>query len=467
MARGGEDADGRLTGENGHPNAFRLGESMRRQSIETWAKSRLVLGAVAVLILNTACAGSDDALGGWDGVERDSAGITIVENFGTPLWGDEPLWTFHEVLRIGTADGDPDYQFGSISAIGLLSDRRIVVADRLGHHLRYYAADGTYQMTVGTPGEGPGEFGSGFLGLMVAPGDTVVVIDARNGQAHAIAPDGSWQGSFSTLPHDGFRFADFDYDPPEMIATIHAPLASPTAAPGDTMNVILERDIRGAVLDTLGWVPSSQATSVQGDTRLRHYYRGFPDGSLCGGGVWIGRSDEYALTWYARGVRPVRRLTLRRERLALDERDQAMLREWVDEVLKERGVPSGRAAEIRSRIRFEDHYPAFRRLNCGPEGTLLVQRVRPLREIDAAERTLLRTGPTSPRPPGTPEWDVFDRNGRLLGSIVASWDGEWMAARFVRDAATGVWYVYGVERDELDVDHVVGWRIEGRMPADD
>jgi hypothetical protein len=40
-----------------------------------------------------------------------------------------------------------------------------------------------------------------------------------------------------------------------------------------------------------------------------------------------------------------------------------------------------------------------------------------------------------------------------------------MAARFVRDAATGVWYVYGVERDELDVDHVVGWRIEGRMPS--
>jgi hypothetical protein len=416
----------------------------------------------AALVAFGAC-GGDGTAGGWDGVERDSAGITIVENFGTPLWGEEPLWTFHEVLRIGTAEGDPDYQFGSISAIGVLSDRRIVVADRLGHHLRYYSADGTYLMTVGTPGEGPGEFGSGFLGLMVAPGDTVLVIDAGNSQAHAIAPDGSWQGSFSLLPRDGFRFADFDTDLAGTIATVHAPLS--TDEPGDTMNVILQRDIRGAVLDTLGWVPSSRATSVQGDTRLRHYYRGFPSSTLCSGGNWVGRSEAYTLTWYAPGGRPARRLTLRRERLALDERDQAMLREWVDEVLKEQGVPSGRAAEIRSRIRFEDHYPAFRRLNCGPEETVLVQRVRPLREIDAAERVLLRAGPRSPRPPGEPEWDVFDRNGRWLGSIVASWDGEWMAARFVRDAATGVWYVYGVERDELDVDHVVGWRIEGRMPS--
>jgi len=421
--------------------------------------------ALAALALVFACTGGDGAVAGWDGAERDSAGIVVVENYGTPLWGDADLWTFEEVVRIGTADGDPDYQFGSISALAVLSDRRVVVADQLGHHLRFFSADGNYEMTVGKAGEGPGEFGSGFLGLMVARGDTLVVVDGRNAQAHAIAPDGSYQGSFSILPQDGFRFINFDGDSRNRIVTVHTPLSLPTDAPGDTMDVMRERDIRGAVLDTVGWVPSSRAASVQGDTRLRHFYRGVPDGTLCNGGNWSGRSDEFVLAWHAPDDRPDRRMTVRRERLTLDGRDEAALLARLDEDLQERQVPPARAADIKSRIRFEDRYPAFRRMVCGPAETLLVQRVRPLRDIGVAEWSTTLGSTTSSRPPGSPQWDVFDPDGRLLGSITAVWDGVYRAPRFVQDAGTGTWYVYDVMRDELDVEYVVGWRVDGRMPS--
>ncbi|NIM50565.1 MAG: hypothetical protein GTO22_15160, partial [Gemmatimonadales bacterium] len=77
-----------------------------------------------------------------------------------------------------------------------------------------------------------------------------------------------------------------------------------------------------------------------------------------------------------------------------------------DATLKENGVPAERAAEIVSRIRFGDYYPPFSNFNYGPAGTLLVQRVRPVRDLDAEEQKEIRL--SLQVPPGTSEWDVLD-----------------------------------------------------------
>jgi hypothetical protein len=60
--------------------------------------------AVAV----TACAGGD---GAWTGTVRDSAGITIVSNTDDGVWTASDRWRVEEDLRIGAAEGDPEYQF--------------------------------------------------------------------------------------------------------------------------------------------------------------------------------------------------------------------------------------------------------------------------------------------------------------------------------------------------------------------
>ena len=74
-----------------------------------------------------ACSGGDSA--DWAGTVTDSAGITIVQNPAEGVWNTNSGWGVEEQLRIGTADGDPDYMFGSIAGIAVSSDRSIYVLD--------------------------------------------------------------------------------------------------------------------------------------------------------------------------------------------------------------------------------------------------------------------------------------------------------------------------------------------------
>jgi hypothetical protein len=424
---------------------------------------------MSALTWGSACVGGDDVLSGWDGAERDTAGITIVENFGTPLWGEEPLWTFHEVLRIGTADGDPDYQFGRITGLAILSNRGVVVADQLAHNVRYFSPDGTLERSVGRQGSGPGEFGSRALYLARMKGDTILVIDNGNNRAvHVFAPDGTQLPGFSLAPRDGYRTSDFDTDPSGRLAVGWEAIVRPDVPLADTLTHIVEIDVRGEVIDTLGRLPSMQSAVIEGNARLQYYYRGKVGYDFCGGGVWIGSSDEYRMTWFGPSGAPERVMSLERDRVPLDGRDEAVMMAWYDELLQERQVPQGRAAEIKSRVRFERVYPVYRRYICGPENALLVQRFVPLRDIEPTkENNPLRVGPnTAGRPPASDVWDVFDADGRYLGVVSPPWDQIWRAGQFVR-APDGGWYMYAVMQDELDVEYVVAWRVEGRMPETD
>ena len=94
-----------------------------RRSVATVLAGSAVVCVLAFL----ACRGDSSPTNEWDGVVRDSAGVQIVENFGMPLWPGGPGWEFTEVLRIGALDGPPEYQFGNITGIQVLSDGRIVI----------------------------------------------------------------------------------------------------------------------------------------------------------------------------------------------------------------------------------------------------------------------------------------------------------------------------------------------------
>jgi hypothetical protein len=428
----------------------------------------LLLSSLIAMVLG-GCSGGDDPLSGWDGVERDSAGITIVENFGTPLWGDEPLWTFHEVLRIGTADGDPDYQFGSITGLAILSDLRVVVADRLAHNVRFFSAEGVFEQAVGREGDGPGELGSGAIMLARMPGDTVLVMEGPSREVHVMAPDGTFIGDFSLAPQEGYRTTDFDISSSGRFVARWEPVLRPDVPTAEMPTVIIEYDTHGTVVDTVGVMPSIQTATREGGATLRYYYRGEVEFDLCAGGIWIAGSDDFRLGWYKASPRiPERVVTLQRERLALDGRDEAVMMAWYNALFQERQVPQGRATEIKSRVRFESSYPAFRRYVCGPASTLMVQQFHPLRDIEpTAENNPLRIGfNVARRPPPSDTWDVFDASGRYLGVVNPPWDQVWRGGFFVQ-APDGGWYMYAVMQDELDLEYVVAWRVEGRMPAAD
>jgi len=338
------------------------------------------------------------------------------------------------------------------------------VADALGHHLRFFSPSGVHERTVGRQGQGPGEFGAGALAPRVGPGDTLVVIDRANQQAHVIAPDGTWVESYSTAPRSGYRLGlSRDAPPTGRLLTYHMPLFQSDGTLTDSMDIVLERDVHGAILDTVVRVPTYLVTPRPGQEAP--FYADLVDIALCEDGVVLGRNHRFRAVWYGSGGAVRRVVTLARKRLPLTKDDQSVMRGRYDQVLRERRVPAARAAQIRDNVPFHDAYPAYSQFTCGPAGTLIVQRVRPLSRLNAVERRQIRLD--LGRPPGSLEWDVFDSAGRYLG-VVELPGTEWVATvpnpRFMQDRATGVWYMYAVWADELDVQYVLGWRIDGPMP---
>jgi len=380
---------------------------------------------------------------------RDSAGIEIVENFGEPLWRPGEEWRLVEDMRIGVHEGPPEYQFGRITGFVELSDGRIVVADGMAPEIRFFTAEGEYLYSLGKEGNGPKEFGQGWLGILRGQGDTLLVSDPRNQQAHKVAPDGTWLLSFSVRPEGGWRSAGWDDDPSGLVVSFFEPLQQPDQPIPDTMSMVVVRNLDGTLGDTIGRVPMSRNFRFAGDSPEFSYYAPLPDVDLrWDGGLITGRSDTYELTWIDAKGRIERIVRLHRDRIPFSGEDQAILMARFDELLANR--PPERRQQIRNAIRFTDTYPYYRRFMNGPNGTLWLRRIRPIRDMSPEEIELLDNN-RSPRP--GPGFDVFDDRGRYLGIVEAPL--ELPIGRLIGNR------LFGIMKDELDVEYLQIWRIEG------
>lgn len=403
-------------------------------------------------ILLAGCATETESASRWDGEVRDSAGIEIVDNFGAPLWRPGEEWRLVPDLRIGAMDGPPEYQFGRITGFVELSDGRLAIMDGMAPEVRFFTPEGEHLYSVGKEGKGPMEFGKGWLDLLRGRGDTILVVDPRNQQVHRLSPDGAWQSSFSIRPEAGWRAAGWDTSPSGLILTRFAPLQLPDAPPVDTIDVTVVRNLDGTLGDTLGRVPTSRDLEfVDGEPRIRRF-AGRTDFDLRWDdrGLITGRSDRYELTWHDPHGIPERVVRLRREPVPFTEGEQATLLARYEESMKERNAPPERIRQFREALEFEPYYPYYRRFMNGPRGTVWLRRVKPISDMTTEEIEALTTSP-SVRP--APGFDVFDARGRYLG--VVEIPDEMPGSLLIGDR------LFGIVRDELDVEYVQIYRIEG------
>jgi hypothetical protein len=411
--------------------------------------------AFAAAIVTYGCAESQSAVE-WDGTIRDSAGVTIVENYGAPLWREGEAWKLREIVRIGTVEGEPEYQFGRITNMTPMSDGRIVVADAMAHKVQFYSPQGVHLRSVGKTGSGPREFGEGTLVVLRSYGDTLLVGDYRNMQAHRLAPNGDWLGSFSTRPESGYRVSNWDSAPSGLVVNIVTPLQTPDTPASDTLDVVVVRNLDGSPGDTLGYVPTSREFRFVGENPEWRRYPGVPDFDLrWDGGLVTGRSDSYRLYWQDQEGELERIVTLHRERMPFTDSDRSVFMDRLDKQLEEWNMPPDREAEIRDMLVLEDQYPYYRRFMCGPRGSLWLQRVSPLSQMSKEERESFSVGGLVP---GLPSWDVFDGEGRYLGVVDIPLD---MGYILLLDDL-----VLGVYEDDLDVQHVVVLEIDGLPPPE-
>ena len=412
-----------------------------REALEPLTRM-MVVAAVAVVSAVAAGCASDGPSGGRLAMERDSAGVVIVENEGPGAWGDA-AWRVEEAHVLAGDDGRPETQFGYVADVAVDADT-LYVLDQQAQQVRVFGPDGGLLRTVGRAGEGPGEL-STFATSVLLRGDTLLVADWGRGRLHRFRRDGTFVDA-TLFPGAGGRSwwrvaggGDLYYraleritdetgqwrgrdrllrvtpawDAPDTVLTFDYPQTDVGARGAPKVPVVVNAPTWDVLPDgRVVW------TTLE-DARVRIHG---PDGAL----RRIVASDR----WTSNPP-------------TLAERDRLL------DLLRERLTMLGGAASLVER--FEVPYPAvmpvLSTVRAGPAGTIWVQRV----DGAADAHPMAINTPDPPTGWGGARWDVLDGNGAYLGTVTLS--PRTRVTRVLDDR------VVGVRWDELDREEVVVWRL--------
>ncbi len=379
---------------------------------------------------------------------RDSAGIEIVEHpagFEAAL----PRWTATELVTdIGSGEG-PGQELVQVRGATRLSDGRIVVADGGSSELRFYDSAGTYLLTAGRKGNGPGEFA--FLAwLQRLGGDTLAVLDAQLRRVSLVAPTGIFVRSISVSRRqeqnsidvnarlsDG-RFLGTSTTFPDMRET-SGPVRRDLFAVG-----VIAAD--GTGFDTVAVVPGlemypgighegGQAFPALFDLQFGRNTLVATDGSR----IYVGTNQPEGLRVYGPDGRLLRmiRSATPPEPVTMEHRQQRMRetlanfeRSGGSEQLKAEWRKNGEDA------RYAEVFPDYERLLIGSDGTLWQERVR--RAEDEGRRYV-----------------VFDSAGKAIAMVTCP-------DRF-RPYEVGPNEIIGLWRDPDEVNHVRVYKVNGKQ----
>jgi hypothetical protein len=405
------------------------------------------LKAATPLLLALSVLTCGEPAGRWAGTVTDSAGVTIVSNPGDGTWTAAERWTVEQDLRIGSVAGEPEYQFGQVGGITVDSRGRIFVLDAQAQVIRVYSPDGEYETTFGAQGSGPGEL-RGATFLLIGPGDTLLVPDVQNERVNRYAPDGTSLGSFPLRLQDGLPMM-FRASAAGLLAMQVRPFALPgQPAPENPEDAIVVFRPDGTVIDTVMAFPSGRTFSMAGPAPEIRIYAAEPVWNLTDDGkLLFGVNDEYRIGVYTLDGGLQRIVAKEFERKPVTERDKRAIMKFLERTWTEAGVPPAALDQLRGLIKFGDYLPAFASFTGGPQGTIWVQHVRTGAELTDEEIESFNPMEEA----GSADWDVFDSEGRYLGVVTLP---DRFAPRLFRDDK-----IYGVWRDELDVQYVVRLRV--------
>jgi len=153
---------------------------MRRPKITLLALPPLV-ALLSALLTGTSCTRGTEA------TFRDSAGVVIVENPGSPR--DVRGWSIASEphLTIGTVEGDSSYQLYGVAGAHRTVEGHIALVNAGSWELRIYDARGGFLRSFGRRGGGPEEFGMPVLAGAVS--DTLVVVDRAQHRVAMVHPE--------------------------------------------------------------------------------------------------------------------------------------------------------------------------------------------------------------------------------------------------------------------------------------
>lgn len=389
--------------------------------------------------------GAGEASDVWGGTVSDSAGITIVQNPTEGLWAPEEQWTVREDLRIGTATGAPEYQFGMIWDVAVAGGGRIYVLDSQAQHVSVFDADGEFLKTIGRPGDGPGELGPNLRWLMIGSGDTLYVPNTNLQRVQRYLPDGTPTGSFRTPVAQGVAFKWSIGPNGNLVSQLRSFAMPGTDAAPDASDVLLSRTGDGTIVDTLLVLPRGETMNLSGGLNF-NFFAPEPVWSIGGDGSIVSAvNSSYRIEVHSRDGGLARIISKAFERQPVTESDRetlrAMILDMFEQQFRDQGLPP--AIMDRISVEFADFFPAFNDIRTGPDGTIWVQHIASMERM----RAQAEAGTLNVRDLGAPTWDVFNPDGRYLGVVT-------LPDRFQPSAMTSD-HIYGIWRDDLEVQYVL------------
>lgn len=346
----------------------------------------------------------------------------------------EPLTT------IDIVEGDPSYMFQSIRFARFLPDGRIVAADDGPNVVRIYGPDGTLDAEMGSSGEGPGEFVR-IDGLWITPDGEIGVWDSGTGRITIFAVDGTLESSNSVTAASlsaagrAEMFAGAFADGSIAVASPSRPLRPAgdelVADPWGLHRIHLDGDYGG----TLGEIRGMQRTRGQ-----PWAFTSLPYFGIRGESLLVADGPEPAIAVRDGSGETIRTLALPLEPTTVGDEIWAYLEQEME--LRGRTLTS-RSLEWMAR----DHdLPAIGGLLVDDSGLIWVKRFDPM-----TDGLYLKTGYALAAGPGG-EWLVARPTGEAVARI--SMPEGTVPMDVVGDR------LLGVNRDELDVERLIVYRLE-------
>ncbi len=392
-------------------------------------RATAVAGTLA-LALGPGCDGGTDAP---PVTHTDSAGVEIVENTGEG-WPAGAGWELaaSPAVEIGGSTGaDADHLF-RIRDAARLPDGRIVVLNAGSSELRIYDAGGSHLRSVGSEGEGPGEFRQ--LARMDVSGDTIHAFDLSSRRVSVFLPDGTLVRSFTLERPREEAFPDYVGRLPDGSILARVTDFGGMMQGGETE--VTRRPVTFHVYGPEG-MPRDSVATLPGQRRFVRRsgnaiqirtlpFEPRPVAAVGGDRVYLGDGREHRIDVRTGDGRLLRSIRVDRDPEPItDELREAYVREQLEEAEDAEARRSLR--ETYGEMPFGESVPAYTDLLVDAAGNLWMEH------------------PTLPGDSGR-TWTVFDSTGVRLGPVR-------MPERFSLMAAGEDW-VLGRREDELGVERV-------------
>jgi len=424
-----------------HPSA--IGGPIRTAAGPHWRSGRAAAqraaGGLLVYLAATAvgCGGGqgDSAV---HVVERDSAGIHIVEN-AVDTAGVRAGWSIdaEPLLTIGGPDADESHEFYHVRGGVRLDDGRIVVANESSAEIRVYSPTGQLIRTFGRPGEGPGEYQRPAI-VGRGAGDSLVVFDMGLRRATWITADEGALRSFQAgADAGGFPLALGLFADENLAIGGGTSFTTEGGLPSGFVRASAKYAILGpdgAVRVDLGDFPALEFwAEPRGDTYQPHL---IPFGKITvsmpgSDRLWIGTADRWEVQAFAEDGRLDRIARIDRE---VQASTAAMLDAWVEkriENIEDLNERRRRQADLLA-LPVPERLPAY--------DALYVDRMD---NVWIGEQGLPRDSVQT--------WTILDREGRAIGRVTTPPHS--VPLDIGRD------YILAVTRDESDIETLTLWRL--------